>query len=393
LTGALLVALPFAALAGVPSAALAALALLVVIAAGALLLAVRRSAREQRDAIDQRQILLSLATESAASKALAESSGKGVLALSEAIEKRLGSFERTIDERIKASQEALGQNLGTMQQQSAESAMLLKSVGENLGKVFEASKKIEKLAGDVTRLEDLLKPPKIRGLLGEAFLEEALRQVLPPGSWEMQKRFVDGEVVDAAVWLGERFVPIDSKFPYEAYRRALDCTDETERKRLIRQLRAGTKKQADDIARKYIRAAEGTFEFALMYLPAEALYAEIMEDREDENVAEYAIGRHVIPVSPTLLYAYLFTVAQGLRGLEIEKRAHAVVEELARLKRGVDKIEEPFGKLGGHLSNAQKQYEEAGKQLTRFGEKLREVAESEETPAQAALPLRILPPE
>src|SRR5205823_3140935 len=116
----------------------------------------------------------------------------------------------------------------------------------------------------------------------------------------------DGEIVDAAVRLGDRIVPIDSKFPYESYRRALDCADETERRRLIRQLRSGTKKQADEIARKYIRSAEGTFEFALMYLPAEALYAEIMGDAEDGNVAEYAIGRHVIPVSPTLLYAYLF---------------------------------------------------------------------------------------
>jgi DNA recombination protein RmuC len=245
----------------------------------------------------------------------------------------------------------------------------------------------------VTRLEDLLKPPKIRGLLGEAFLEEALRQVLPPGSWEMQKRFADGEVVDAAVRLGDRFVPIDSKFPYESWRRALDCEDEAERRRLVRQLRAATRRQADEIARKYIRSAEGTYEFALMYLPAEALYAEIVAEGDDENVAEYAIGRHVIPVSPMLLYAYLFTVAQGLRGLEIEKRAHAVVEELARLKRGVERIEEPFGKLGGHLSNAQKQYEETSRQLTRFAERLREVAESEETPAQPALPLHALPPE
>ena len=179
----------------------------------------------------------------------------------------------------------------------------------------------------------------------------------------------------------------------QCLRRALDCGDDSERKRLIRQLRAATRKQADDIARKYIRSAEGTFEFALMYLPAEALYAEIVAEGDDENVAEYAIGRHVIPVSPTLLYAYLFTVAQGLRGLEIEKRAHVVVEEFALLKRGIDKIEEPFGKLGNHLSNAQKQYEETFKQLARFAERLREIADSEDSPAQAALPLRVLPPE
>jgi len=384
-------AMPSAGLAGLPSVALAAL-VLVAIAGAALYLAGRRSARERQDALEQRRMLTALTAETAASRALAAESGKTVHALSEALEKRLVSFERTIDERIRASQDALGRNIGTMQQQSAESAMLLKSVGESLGKVSEASKRIEKLAGDVTRLEDLLKPPKIRGLLGESFLEESLRQVLPPGSWEMQKRFADGEVVDAAVRVGERFVPIDSKFPYESYRRALDCSDDGERKRLLRQLRSATKKQADDIARKYIRAGEGTLEFALMYLPAEALYAEIVADGEDGNVAEYAIERHVIPVSPTLLYAYLFTVAQGLRGLEIQKRAHAVVEELAVLKRSVDRIEEPFAKVGSHLSNAQKQYEETARQLARFAERLREVAESEETPAQAALPLQSIPP-
>lgn len=376
-----------------PPLAIALLIALVSIAAIALYVSGRRAAEQQQESAQQRQMLMALTAETAASKALAAESGKTVHTLSDALEKRLTSFEQTIDARIKDSQTALGQNIGTMQKQGAESARLLQEVGENLGKVFEASKKIEKLAGDVTRLEDLLKPPKIRGLLGEAFLEEALRQVLPPGSWEMQRRFADGEVVDAAVRLGDRFVPIDSKFPYESWRRALDCEDEAERRRLVRQLRAATRRQADEIARKYIRSAEGTYEFALMYLPAEALYAEIVAEGDDENVAEYAIGRHVIPVSPMLLYAYLFTVAQGLRGLEIEKRAHAVVEELARLKRGVERIEEPFGKLGGHLSNAQKQYEETSRQLTRFAERLREIAESEETPAQPALPLRALPPE
>jgi DNA recombination protein RmuC len=193
-----------------PSAEVAALGLLVAIAAVALFLGGRRAAREREDSLEQRRMLTALTAETAASKALAAESGKNVHALSDALEKRLVSFERTIDERIRASQDALGRNIGTMQQQSAESAMLLKSVGESLGKVSEASKRIEKLAGEVTRLEDLLKPPKIRGLLGESFLEEALRQVLPPGAWEMQKRFADGEIVDAAVRVGERFVPIDS---------------------------------------------------------------------------------------------------------------------------------------------------------------------------------------
>jgi DNA recombination protein RmuC len=359
----------------VPTLALAGIFVLVVVAALVIFLLVRLSA------------------ETAATKTSAESSGQTVHALSAALETRLKSFEATIDNRIRESQASVGQNLGTMQQQSAESARLLKAVGENLGRVFEASQKIERLAGDVTRLEDLLKPPKLRGTLGETFLEEALRQVLPAGSWQMQRRFSDGEAVDAAITLGDRFVSVDSKFPLENYRRAIESPDETERKRAKSDFRRDVRKHVDAIAAKYIRVSEGTYEFAMMYVPAEAVYAEIVADGEEAAVADYAVGKRVIPVSPRLLYAYLATVAQGLKGLEIEKRAHEIVEDLAQLKRGVSKIEEPFAKLGGHLNNAQKQYEETGKQLARFAEQLREVAESEEIPVQAPLPLRILPPE
>jgi DNA recombination protein RmuC len=356
----------------VPPLALAGLLVLIAVAALVVFLLVRISA------------------ETSAAKTSAESSGQTVHAVSESLAKRLESFERTIDQRIKESQAALGQNLGTMQQQSAETGKLLKAVGENLGRVFEASQKIEKLAGDVTRLEDLLKPPKLRGTLGESFLEETLRQVLPAGAWQMQRRFADGEAVDAAITVGDRFVPVDSKFPLENYRRALESPDEGERKRARSEFRRDVRKHVDSIAAKYIRVSEGTYEFALMYVPAEAVYAEIVVDGDEAAIADYAITKRVIPVSPRLLYAYLATVAQGLKGLEIEKRALEIVEELAHLKRGVSKIEEPFGKLGSHLGNAQKQYEETGKQLTRFAEQLRDVAESE-NPAPAAL--RILPPD
>jgi DNA recombination protein RmuC len=360
---------------GVPTLALVGLFVLAGVAVAVLLVALSR-----------------FSADLASSRTAAEHSGNAVRQLSDAVEKRIGSFERTIDERIKASQDALGKNIGTMQQQSAESAMLLKSVGENLGRVFEASKKIEKLAGDVTRLEDLLKPPKIRGALGEKFLAEALRQVLPPAAFVLQHAFADGETVDAAITIGDRIVPVDSKFPLENYRKALESPDEDERKAARRQFLRDVKKHAGDIAKKYIRLSEGTYDFALMYIPAEAVYSEIVIDGEDGSAADFALSLRVIPVSPRLLFAYLSTIAQGLKGLEIEKRAHEIVEELARLKRGVAKVEDPFAKLGGHLSNAQKQYDETGKQLSRFTDRLREIAETE-TEVQPPLPLRALPPE
>ena len=342
------------------------------------------------DSDRQHRMLLALTAETAASKTLAAESGKSVRALSEALEKRLASFEKTIDERIRASQDALGQNIGTMQQQSAESAKLLHAVGENLGRVFEASQKIAGLATEVTRLEDLLKAPKIRGGLGEQFLEETLRQVLPPGAFEMQKRFAGGEAVDAAIRVGARWVVVDSKFPLENYRRSIEVDNENEKRNARSQFFRDVRRHVETIAAKYIRPGENTLDFALMYVPAEAVYSEIVSESGERSVLELAIAKKVIPVSPLLLYVYLYTIAIGLKGMEIEERAQEIVRELGELKRGVGKIEEPLGKLGSHLDNARKQYETTSRELARFAGELRDVTEPE--PVQPALPLAALPP-
>ncbi|HET7451561.1 MAG TPA: DNA recombination protein RmuC [Thermoanaerobaculia bacterium] len=381
---------PGLALGLVPADALAALVVLVAVAAVVLYLSARRAAREQQESAEQRRILMAITAETAASKALAAESGKTVHALSEALEKRLVSFERTIDERIRASQDALGQNIGTMQKQSAESAKLLQTVGEHLGRVFEASQRIASLATEVTRLEDLLKAPKIRGGLGEQFLEETLRQVLPPGAFEMQKRFAGGEAVDAAIRVGARWVVVDSKFPLENYRRSIEVENEAEKRNARAQFFRDVRRHVETIASKYIRPGEDTLDFALMYVPAEAVYAEIVSEAGERGVLELAIAKKVIPVSPLLFYVYLYTVAIGLKGMEIEQRAQEIVRELGELKRGVSRIEDPLGKLGGHLENARKQFETTSRELARFAGELRDVTEPEAT--QPALPLAVLPP-
>lgn len=363
---------------------LVSLAAILTVAVLVLGIALSSSSRRSEE---QTRLLSEVGREVTVARAKSEEAGKSLSELSRAVELRLSSFEKTIDGRIEHNHSVLGQNLATMQKQSAASAELLKSVGENLGRVFEASQKIEKLAGDVTRLEDLLKPPKIRGLLGEKFLEEALRQVMPSGSYEMQKRFADGEAVDAAIVVGSRFVPVDSKFPLENYRKATESADENDRRRARREFGRDVRKHVDAIAAKYIRPAEGSYEFALMYVPAEAVYAEIVIDTEDGAPADYAVANKVIPVSPRLLYAYLSTIAQGLKGLEINRHAQEIQTELSSLKRSVGKVEEPFGKLGGHLSNAQKQFDETRTQLSRFADQLRKIDETENAePAIAVLP-------
>jgi len=322
-----------------------------------------------------------------------------VATLSQVFAERLGSFEKTVDKRITDGQSLMGLNLNTMQQQSAESAKLLKTVGENLGQVLEASKKIAGLATEVTRLEELLKAPKLRGGLGEHFLEETLRQVLPPGAFEMQRRFAGGETVDAAIRLGDKWVVVDSKFPLENYRRSLDLENETDKKNARAAFFRDVRKHVESIASKYIRPAENTMDFALMYIPAEAVYCEIVSESGEKGVLELAISRKVIPVSPLLFYVYLYTIAIGLKGMEIEQRAQDIVKELGDLKRSVGKIDDPLQKLGGHLGNAQKQFETTSKELSRFAERLREVGEAD-VPAEtvdkpdeeiSALPLRLFP--
>lgn len=326
-------------------------------------------------------------------RVLAESAASRQAA--EAIDRGLAEMRRAVEERVQGVESRLADSQRNLTDHLGRSGRLLQDVGEKMGRIFEASQKIEKLAGDVTRLEDLLKPPKLRGALGETFLEQALRQVLPPRCWQMQYRFGDA-IVDAAIFLGERIVPVDSKFPLENFRRAREGAEEPERRRAQRDFGADVRRHVEAIRTRYIRPEAGTTDFALMYVPAEAVYSEIASETvagDAPSLADYAVERRVIPVSPRLLYAYLATVAMGLKGLELQQSAREIGEKLGELGRLWDRVEEPFGKLGAHLQNTQKQYELATRALDRFAARLEgigERAEGELAQPDASLPL--LPP-
>jgi len=330
--------------------ALAALAVL-----GLLVWLLSRRAREGEAAAARLDNLLA---EIAAAREASESIDRRFEQMRSAVEERAQAVERTLAQ----GQNAVGEHLG--------------QIREKMGRVFEASQRIEKLATDMTRLEDLLKPPKIRGGLGETFLEQALAQVLPRRSWEMQHRFPGGEVVDAAITLNGRLVPVDSKFPLENYRKSREAASEEERRRARREFAADVRRHVEVIRAKYIRPEAGTYEFALMYVPAEAVYCEIAGEGEEGTLADFAIERRVIPVSPRLLYAYLATVAMGLKGLELQEGAREIHAKLTDLGRHWERVEAPFAKLGTHLSNTQKQYEEAVRALDRFGARLEGIAEN-----------------
>ena len=250
---------------------------------------------------------------------------------------------------------------------SAEQVRSLSDVREQLVRLSEATTRLETIGQSIAQVEDLLKVPKLRGTLGELWLEELLRQVFPSGHYELQYGFKSGERVDAVIRIGGRMVAVDSKFPLEACQRMLQ-SDGDDAVRDRRAFRRTLRARIDEIADKYIRPDEGTFDFALMYIPAESVYYEAMirdEAPEDEtSVVGYSLNRKVIPVSPNTFYAYLAAILHGLRGLEVERSAREIIDALGGLKQQFGKFERSYDLVGKHLSNAVKQYDETAR---RFG--------------------------
>jgi len=201
----------------------------------------------------------------------------------------------------------------------------------------------------------------------------------------LQHQFKNGDVVDAVILIGANFVPVDSKFPLENFRRVVEAATESERIAARKQFLRDVKRHVDAIATKYILCDEGTYDFALMYVPAENVYYEtiIKEDNagDERQLFGYALGKRVIPVSPNSFYAYLQTILLGLRGMKVEERAHEILNTLARLRADFEKLQENFRVLGKHLTNAQGSYADTERTLTKFDAKLSQIEAPAETKA------------
>ena len=242
-------------------------------------------------------------------------------------------------------------------------------VRERLARLAEATTRLEEVGASVAGLQELLKVPRLRGTLGETWLEELLRQIFPASLYEIQHEFRSGARVDAVLRVGDRLVSVDSKFPLEACQRMLAAEGpaaDAERRAFRKSLRA----RIDEIADKYIRPDEGTFEFALMYIPAENVYYEAVIRGEEveggDSLVAYALRRKVIPVSPNTFYAYLAAVLHGLRGLEVERQAQQILESLGGLQQQLARFEDAYRLVGKHLEHAARQYAETDKQLGRI---------------------------
>jgi DNA recombination protein RmuC len=289
------------------------------------------------------------------------------------IQQQLGQMLGHVNERLKENAEVLQvtqQNLG---ERLDNAARVVGHVQKSLGGLEEANRKIYEVGKDIASLQEILGAPKLRGGLGEYFLEDLLGQILPPRHFTVQHGFKSGEKVDAVIRLGNSLVPVDAKFPLENFKRLMQATADDEKARIKKQFTADVKKHIDGIAGKYILPDEGTYDFALMYIPAENVYYEtIIKDEAlgERNLSQYALGKRVIPVSPNSFYAYLQAIVLGLKGMKIDDRAREVLQYLARLQGDFARFREEFDLVGKHLGHAHSSYQASDKRLEQFGQKL-----------------------
>ena len=293
------------------------------------------------------------------------------------MQQQIGQLTQNINQQL--------QNMNVQfQKTTGNIGSTLGDVKKDLGKMEEVTREVLEKAKDISNLENLLRAPKFRGGFGELFLGDLLAQILPPAHYKLQYKFKSGEKVDAIVKIGNNLVPIDSKFPLENFKKYLAEEGSKEKEDLRKKFVSDVKKHIDEISDKYILPDEGTFDFALMYIPAENIYYEtiLKEDSlgEERSIFSYAIQKRVLPVSPNSFFAYLQVIVLGLKGLQIEKSAQYIFQSLARLQGDLSRFKNDFQILGTHLVNAKSKFDDAEKRLERFSGKLK--LASEEKPEQ-----------
>lgn len=279
------------------------------------------------------------------------------------IQNQMEKLERALDARMHESSREMHE---TVRSQLGESSRLIREITAEITSVKEIGRETGKFAEQLKNLQDILKNPKQRGVLGEYYLETVLKNVLPPGMYKMQHMFSNGEIVDAAVYVNEKIVPIDSKFSLENYNRYIHAADGDKvayEKAFVTDLKNRITETA-----KYIRPEEGTMDFAFMFIPSEGIYYDLLTNQvgagEDENLIQRAAGKYkVIIVSPTSFLAYLQTVLQGLKALEIEKQAEEIQKRVGELGKHLAAYETYYQKLGTALGTAVSHYNSGYKEL------------------------------
>ncbi len=288
------------------------------------------------------------------------------------IQQQIGDLRQAISNGLSESNKAI-------QTQFGQSAKIISSVTEKLTRLDETNRQVVSFADQLRNLQDILKNPKQRGVLGEYYLETVLKNVLPPGSYQMQYSFKDGTIVDAVVFIDKQIIPVDSKFSLENYNRLLETHNPEERRKYESAFVADLKVRIDETA-KYVKPEENTMDFAFMFIPSEAVYYDLLINKvgavtdDTNNLINYAGKKKVIVVSPTSFLAYLQTVLQGLRKQKISEQALGIIKEVERLGRHLGTYSEYMKKLGNHLTTTVSSYNKASKEFKKVDKDVVKIA-------------------
>ena len=289
---------------------------------------------------------------------------------------QINELSRTVDHKLGESQKQVNESLKF---HSSESNKIIRDVTESLTKLDETNKQVISFADQLQSLENILKNPKQRGILGEYYLETVLKNVLPPGSYQMQYPFPDGTIVDAVVFVKDKIIPVDSKFSLENYNKMVEEHDPVEKKRMETAFVNDLKNRITETA-KYIQPTKGTTDFAFMFIPHEAIYYDLLTNKvgagdENENLIQRAAGKYkVIITSPTSFLAYLQTVLQGLKALKIEESAKEIIKKVEDLGKHLKSYDEYHGKLGNALGTVVNHYNASNKELKKIDKDVLRIA-------------------
>ena len=360
---------------------------LILVAALVLWVAIQSSSSQKKGEAVERQVselrrdLQTIATSQA------QSAGQ-ISAIAQNVTQRLESVTTTLQDGMSQTAQISAQSQNAMREELKNTHETMARVQKQLGEFQELGRE---LSGATQSLESVLGGAKTRGLLGEVALQRLLEDALSPSQYAMQYRFASGETADAVIFLrDEKLLAIDSKFPLDAYRR-IEAEGDDARSAFV----SAVMGHADAISRKYIAPAENTLDLALMFVPSEGVYYELLQsvDSKGQSVDAYCRDRKIAPVSPNTLFAHLRVIAMGLRGLQIEENAKRLAAGLTGLQKQLDNFDDVFEKIGVHLKNAQLNFVEATTRLEKAQSTLGGMLGTQqttlklETDAQQSLPL------
>jgi len=301
-----------------------------------------------------------------------------LLSINKELQTLKDSLNQTVNDRLDRNNELMS---SSMQKQFSESSKLITEVTNRLTKLDETNKRVVDVADELKLLQNILQNPKQRGGLGEYYLDSVLGNVLNPKQYELQHKFINGDVVDAVIVLDKnRLLSIDSKFSLENYNRLVEEKDKTKREAIAKAFKTDLKNRIDETA-KYIRPEENTLDYAFMFIPSEAIYYDLLVNQvgttntSARDLIDYAFrDKHVIIVSPTTLLAYLQTVLQGLRSLQIEGQAKEIQKRVGELGKHIAAHESFMQKLGGSLGTTVNHFNSAHKELKKMDKDVVKIA-------------------